>query len=151
MNKAQYLEYHKDALARMTAITRAKNADYTGSSDSPFANFMNAELHAGVSTEQGFLVRMGDKMARIKSFVQKGTLQVKDESVQDTLLDLANYCILLAAYIKSQKPSAPQSTQYMTVRTNGGGVSTFEYVSPEAETIPLMSPEVPPITHERGR
>jgi hypothetical protein len=28
---------------------------------------------------------------------------VKDESVQDTLLDLANYACLMAAYIESQK------------------------------------------------
>jgi hypothetical protein len=46
---------------------------------------------------------MVDKLARINSFSQKGELQVKDESVEDTLLDLANYAILLAGYIRSKK------------------------------------------------
>lgn len=57
----------------------------------------------GIKTEQGFLTRMMDKMKRISSFVEKGELQVKDESVTDTLRDLANYSCLLAGYIKSQK------------------------------------------------
>ena len=46
---------------------------------------------------------MFDKMKRISSFVHQGELQVKDESVKDTLQDLANYCCLMAGYIESQK------------------------------------------------
>ena len=105
MNKKEYFEFHKACTDKMTSITRAKNADYTGGGDDPFANFSETETYAGVSTEHGFLVRMGDKMSRIRSFVKKGTLEVKDESVQDTLLDLANYCILMAGYIQSKKGS----------------------------------------------
>jgi hypothetical protein len=50
----------------------------------------------------GFLTRMMDKMKRIASFVEQGNLQVKGESVTDTLQDLANYSCLMAAYIKSK-------------------------------------------------
>jgi len=57
----------------------------------------------GITTEQGFLTRMMDKMKRIASFAEKGELQVKDESVTDTLRDLANYACLLAGYIESKK------------------------------------------------
>lgn len=32
---------------------------------------------------------------------------VKDESIEDTLLDLANYCILLAAYRKEKQCAQP--------------------------------------------
>jgi hypothetical protein len=46
---------------------------------------------------------MTDKMARIGSFVKRGELVVKDESVKDTLLDLANYAMLFAAYLESKK------------------------------------------------
>jgi hypothetical protein len=103
MNKNDYLLFHSEALKRMTEITRAKNADYTGVGDNPFANFTRVETLGITDTVRGFLVRMTDKLSRITSFAQKGVLEVKDESVQDTLLDLANYCILLSAYIHSQK------------------------------------------------
>lgn len=89
----------------MTEVTKRKNADYTGKGNDPFANFSKAELLGICSTEQGFLVRMSDKISRIISFVQKGVLEVEDERVEDTLMDLANYCILMSAYIKSKKGS----------------------------------------------
>lgn len=83
-------------------ISRKKNADYTGSNANPFSNFESVEV-LGIKTEQGFLTRMMDKMKRISSFVEKGELLVKDESVIDTLSDLANYSCLLAGYIESKR------------------------------------------------
>lgn len=103
MTKKEYIELHQACCTKMVEITRAKNADYTGNSDDPFSNFKVVEAFGTVSAEGGFLVRMTDKFARINSFVQKGVLQVKDESIEDTLLDLANYSILLLGYIKSKK------------------------------------------------
>jgi hypothetical protein len=103
MNKQQYFKFHKDFTERMFEISRAKNEDYTGNGDNPFANFTRVEMLGICKTEQGFLTRMSDKMARLASFVQKGTLEVKDESVTDSLQDLANYCILMAAYLESKK------------------------------------------------
>lgn len=89
--------------ARMLATSKAKNADYTGASaGDPFANFRNVECF-GIQVEVGFITRMTDKLARIASYVKKGQLQVKDESVTDTLVDLANYCLLFAAYLESKK------------------------------------------------
>lgn len=103
MTKKEYLEFHRKCCDDMITITAQKNADYTGKSDDPFANFSNVKSCGGATPEQGFLVRMSDKAMRISSFVEKGELLVKDESVQDTLLDLANYCVLLAGYISSKK------------------------------------------------
>jgi hypothetical protein len=103
MTKSEYLDFHAECCAKMMDIAQRKNADYTGDSADPFANFADTEVMAGCSAERGFLVRMGDKLKRIRSFVDKGILLVKDESVEDTLLDLANYCILLAGYIRSKK------------------------------------------------
>jgi hypothetical protein len=88
----------------MMEITKRKNNDYTGAGNDPFANFTRVESLGICPTELGFLVRMTDKMSRISSFAQTGTLLVKDESVEDTLLDLANYSALLAAYLSSKKP-----------------------------------------------
>ncbi len=106
MTKEEYLKFHEAFCADMVRITKAKNHDYTGNNPNPFANFEGVENANVCSTEQGFLVRMHDKMARINSFVQKGVLQVADESIEDTLKDLANYSALLAGYIKSKKQEA---------------------------------------------
>lgn len=103
MTKKEYFKFHKAMTEKMQAITVAKNADYTGAGDDPFANFSNIANNGGASAEQGFLVRMNDKMGRISSFVEKGILEVKDESIEDTLIDLANYAILMAGFIKSRK------------------------------------------------
>jgi hypothetical protein len=102
MTKENYFEFAEKFFAKALEISRAKNADYTGKNDDPFSNFRSVEV-LGITTEQGFLTRMMDKMKRIASFAEKGELQVKDESVTDTLRDLANYSCLLAAYIESQK------------------------------------------------
>jgi hypothetical protein len=106
VNKEQYFQFHQTCVEKMTAITKAKNADYTGIGSDPFANFTRVEALGICSTEQGFLTRMMDKFCRLNSFAQKGVLEVKDESVEDTLLDLANYAILMAGYIRSKRESA---------------------------------------------
>lgn len=105
MTKKDYMEFHQACCDKMVSITKAKNADYSGDSLDPFANFQMighlVQLPNVVAI--GFLTRMSDKLSRIGSFVTKGALQVKDESVEDTLLDLANYCILFAGYLRSQR------------------------------------------------
>ena len=104
MNKAEYFDFAQKFFDDCIDISKKKNADYTGANDNPFSNFTSVE-NLGIKTEAGFLTRMMDKMARIGSYVSKGELQVKDESVKDTLRDLANYACLLAGYIESKKPS----------------------------------------------
>jgi hypothetical protein len=111
MTKAEYMAFHEACCRRMVEVTKAKNADYTGTSDDPFANFSRVENVGICTTEQGFLTRMFDKFSRITSFVQKGVLLVKDESVEDTLIDLANYCILMAGFIRSKRASAERDVK----------------------------------------
>ena len=103
MNRQQYLEFHKDACDKMSALTRAKNEDYCGDGGDPFANFSRVEAMGITDTMRGFLVRMTDKLSRLTSFAQKGHYNVSDESFEDTCLDLANYAILLAAYNKGKQ------------------------------------------------
>jgi len=88
----------------MIEVTKAKNHDYAGfTKDDPFANFKVVEGAGIASTEVGFLTRMMDKISRVNSFIQQGVCNVKDETIEDTLIDLANYSILMAGYIKSKK------------------------------------------------
>ena len=95
-------------LDQMKAISSAKSADYAGDTD-PMSNFRLSE-HAGIPAWIGITIRLGDKLSRIMNFAKKGSYKVKDESVEDTLIDLANYSLLcLIMYRDAQKAKLPQS------------------------------------------
>nr|DAK63910.1 MAG TPA: Nucleotide modification associated domain 1 [Caudoviricetes sp.] len=70
-------------MREMLKTYRDKNADYGDSFSKSYKEF---GLVAPV-------VRMSDKMERIKA-LSKADAKVKDESIRDTLLDLANYAIM---------------------------------------------------------
>ncbi|WP_135306521.1 nucleotide modification associated domain-containing protein [Lactobacillus crispatus] len=56
--------------------------------------------------EDGLLVlkiRLGDKLNRVSSLIKRGELKENDESLEDTLLDLAGYSILGLKYLKEHK------------------------------------------------
>lgn len=102
MTKDEYFEFHDEFCQKMRTVTQAKNSDYTGGNASPFANFtqIGSIIPNAKAIEIGFLTRMSDKMSRVGSYISKGELSVKDESVIDTLHDLANYCALFAGYLE---------------------------------------------------
>lgn len=103
MGKEEFFKFLEATYANCIATSRRKNADYAGDSD-PFANFRLVEKLGICSVETGILVRMTDKMARISNLLQGDRAnQVKDESVDDTLIDLANYSVILAAYRESKR------------------------------------------------
>jgi hypothetical protein len=98
MTRDEYLALFKQLTERMYTTTEAKNNDYGGAVD-PFKNFHEFQ-------ELGILVRMGDKMARLKTaLVEKRELKVKDENVEDSAIDLATYSLLLVAYLRSKRAS----------------------------------------------
>lgn len=72
---------------------RKKNADYGNA----FEKSMD---------EDGLLVakiRIGDKIRRINSLIKNNSEgQVKDERLEDTYLDLANYCVMTILWIRKQ-------------------------------------------------
>lgn len=92
MNQADLFNFITAEHQVQLDIIRAKNGDYANNQD-PFANFR-------MFGEMGFLVRMGDKLSRLKQILSSGKTNVSDESVEDTLRDLANYANLLLAYRK---------------------------------------------------
>jgi hypothetical protein len=83
-------------------IVRAKNADYADTENDPFKNFKYCQQLGVCSVEEGFIVRMSDKMARISNLLHKDA-KVKDESIKDTLRDLSNYADLLLLYISKKE------------------------------------------------
>ncbi len=96
------LDTHDDLCSAAKAIMQKKNHDYTDGSVDPFANF-RASTTLDVRPEIGILMRMQDKMQRIKTFINKGTLQVNGESAEDALRDLINYTVLLAGLIEEAR------------------------------------------------
>ena len=69
-----------------------KRHDY-GANEDIFANFRLSEL-SGIPAWQGSVVRMGDKYARISNFIKKGEFKFKEESIKDTLMDMAIYSLI---------------------------------------------------------
>lgn len=77
-------------LAQAGALHDQKQADY-GSDTDPFAN-VRASEEWGIPSWVGALVRLNDKVQRLKAFARKGSLQ--NESAQDSMLDIAVYALI---------------------------------------------------------
>ena len=55
--------------------------------------------------ENGLRVRMHDKMARLNHIIDNPEVDVNDESLEDTLKDLLNYCAIFIMVRKNQWPA----------------------------------------------
>lgn len=89
-------------LDEMKDLHARKNAGYSGE-DNPDAwtNFrMSSQF--GVSPFKGVLVRLSDKYIRITNLVRDPNNEQVDESIRDTLIDLAAYA-LIAVCILDEK------------------------------------------------
>jgi hypothetical protein len=90
-------------LYKCIEIYRAKASDYNHPSKhtiDPLSNFRVAE-ELGIQAYVGAMVRMADKWERIKTLTYKSTRgegpAVKDESIEDTLMDIINYGAIVLA------------------------------------------------------
>lgn len=101
MTHKKYLEEFEKITTEMVELTRRKNADYANSEDA-FQNFQLIEALGAASTEQGFVVRMSDKLQRIANLISREA-QVQDEKIEDTLKDLSIYSILFLIYLKDKR------------------------------------------------
>ena len=94
ISSAQLIDLHFRLCEEARGLMERKNSDYKAGSGDPFANFrMAALLH--IRAEMGAMLRMQDKMARLLSFMERGTLAVKEESWHDCILDLINYSVII--------------------------------------------------------
>ena len=91
---------HEALCEEARQLMKAKNHDYACTED-PFRNFRTYGA-------LGILVRLSDKEARLRSFIENGKLEVTNESVRDTILDLINYAVLFHGYLlDAQKDIGP--------------------------------------------
>ena len=89
----------KEITDEMNALYERKNHDYGNS-------FSETYRKLGVISAT---TRMLDKMNRIVSLVTKEQQKVNDESLRDTLIDLANYAVMTIMELDGEKPSAEES------------------------------------------
>jgi hypothetical protein len=95
-------------LDNMQKVYEAKDSDYSATG-LPMGNLRKCE-DAGVDAWRGCLVRIGDKMSRLENFLKEKEYLVISEKAEDTVLDLANYAILMSCLIEEIKP--PHSDFY---------------------------------------
>lgn len=100
----EYLVFVKNTLDDLQELIKRKNHDYTNGSG-PFANFEQAG-DFGVDPFKGLMVRVGDKMQRIKTFCKSGELSVANEGVDDALRDLIGYSLIGLAMLDERKRGA---------------------------------------------
>lgn len=78
---------------KMVELHQRKNQDYGNSFDHTLDEF---GLVAG-------LIRMNDKMNRLKSIYKSSDIRVNDEKIEDTLIDLANYAVMSLEWLTKNK------------------------------------------------
>ena len=83
----------KSIVDKMFDTYKRKNKDYGSSFDELFDEY-------GMTSA---LLRIKDKYNRLKAINDNGQIEVKDESVEDTLLDMANYAILTVIKLRNNK------------------------------------------------
>lgn len=90
---------HKELCDGLNTLYARKNHDYGDS-------FHQTFVEEGMAMPR---IRLGDKFSRFKTLTQSGGQQVTDESIRDTLLDLANYAIMTVLELDEaeKKAAAP--------------------------------------------
>lgn len=94
------IKQHESLLRQIHDTYIKKNHDY---GDSFSKSFKKYGLVAA-------MVRMEDKWNRLDNLAMGAEQKVSDESIRDTLLDLAGYCIMTTMELDKQKSSENQKT-----------------------------------------
>lgn len=87
-----------DILHELGVLHDRKAQDY-GVDEDPLRNVRNSG-DFGVPAWVGCMIRANDKMKRIQSFANKGSLM--NESLQDSLLDLAVYSVIALVLLEEE-------------------------------------------------
>ena len=77
---------------RLNEIYTKKNHDYGDSFSESYGNYGNVMP----------IIRLEDKLNRFRNLVMNGNAEVNTESMEDTLLDLANYAIMTVMELESK-------------------------------------------------
>ena len=78
------VEKHKMLCEELNGLYERKNHDYGDS-------FHQTFVEEGMAMPR---IRLGDKFSRFKTLTKGAEQKVSDESIRDTLLDIANYALM---------------------------------------------------------
>jgi hypothetical protein len=108
ISKEDLLKMRQRLNARADELLVAKGNDYNSQQQDAGDTLFNLRVCAmlGVvpSPVDGILVRLSDKLMRLVSLTRPGVVQrVKDESIEDTVIDMRNYAEYILAMVKESK------------------------------------------------
>ena len=103
-NFSVFLQDAQQLLNKCLQLLASKNHDYSETQDA-FANFKLAAHIAGIPTEQTLLTLLGMKLARLNQLLGKSK-QPKHEAIEDTLMDVINYTLLLRGILQERSPQS---------------------------------------------
>lgn len=86
------IERHAALCDELHALYEKKNADYGDS-------FHKTWVEEGAAMAR---IRLSDKLNRFKTLTRNSGQSVNDESVRDTLIDLANYAIMTVMELNAE-------------------------------------------------
>ena len=92
MTLEQQLQHFDGLTTKMREVLISKGNDYAN--DDKLSNFKTAGPNAGLTPEQNCLSLISTKVARLGTLFNSNKLP-SNEAVSDSVLDLANYAILL--------------------------------------------------------
>jgi len=101
MTLEQQLQHFDTLVAKMREVLISKGNDYAN--DDKLSNFKTAGPNAGLTPEQNCLSLIATKVARLGTLFNSGKLP-SNEAISDSVMDLANYSILLHMIINENKP-----------------------------------------------
>jgi len=96
MNNEDFIKQLEFNFKKGIELIKAKNKDYA-KDDDPFKNFKMSEM-VGVPISRAILVRITDKLSRIDNLLDKEET-VKNEKIEDTIIDCMNYLNILLVYL----------------------------------------------------
>jgi len=100
MKQIELFDFAEKNFKKCLEILKKKNHDYSKGDDA-LKNFRASEF-LGVKMVDGVLARMSDKFMRIGTLLHGADAKVKEETLEDTILDLVNYAIILKAIIEDK-------------------------------------------------
>ena len=139
MKSNELVKKHGEICIFLNEVYEKKNKDYGNS-------FEETYKRLGIISA---VTRIADKMSRLESLATKPEEErlVKDESIKDTVLDMANYCIMLAMELEREsderkdmiisniQSQVEEPLDDLIYRKSNGGTINF----PDASTLPLTS------------
>lgn len=100
-NNEMFVKQHKEVCELLNSTYDQKNKAYGNS-------FGNTYKDLGIISA---VTRISDKFNRLKTLAKNRDINCGDESIADTLLDMANYCIMTYMELKNDNKCVKENEQ----------------------------------------